>query len=77
MVIFNFHSKGGGEVCTLIGNEIQYQSLGGYCGLVFKVINLILFVDSLIWLDIHGKLWKLNFGTFLLGASGAKDPPKH
>ena len=29
--------EGGGEFvqCTLIGNEIQYQILGGTCGLVF------------------------------------------
>ena len=38
----------GGEVCTVIGNEIQYKSLGGPCGLVFIVINLILFVNSLV-----------------------------
>ena len=69
--------KGGGEVCTLIGNVIQYKILGETCWLVFIVINLILFVKSLIWLDVYGKLRKLSFGTFLLGASGAKDPPKH
>ena len=40
--------KGGGGVCTLIGNEIQYQILGGTCGLVLIVIELILFVKSLI-----------------------------
>ncbi len=41
-------SKGGGEVCTLIGNEIQYQILPWTCGLVFIVINLIPFASSLV-----------------------------
>ena len=37
---------GGGEVCTLIGNKIQYQILPWHFGLVFIVTNLILFVNS-------------------------------
>ena len=47
-VVILVYSVRGGEVCTLIGNEIQYQILPWPFGLVFIVINLILFVSSLI-----------------------------
>ena len=59
----------GDVVRTLIGNEIQYQIFPWLLGLVVIVINLILFVKFLIWLDLMVKLGKLYFGTF-------KTPPK-
>ena len=40
----------------------------------FIVVNLILFINSPSLLDLHVRLLKLNFGTFFLSASGAKDP---